>query len=125
MNHNWAKVKFVSPMKWSQPKCREDCYFCTTKILRVGNLKIDYAKVPSVKFPVRAHKSETSKHGDKRADYIDENCTVAKDSETDTSSYNDNSDSDFIAEKTAETFSQAVLNDLVKDLGLPNVTQNI
>ena len=90
-----------------------------TKITRVGNLKIDYDKVSSAEFPVSTHKLGTSKQNVENADSVDKDCTIAEDSETDRQSFNDDSDSDFIAKKTPETFTQAKLDDLVRGLGLP------
>jgi hypothetical protein len=125
-NTKTGPLKFMKPMIWSAPSCREDCYFCMTDIKgfkSTNKANISYANVSSVTKPVKiAVVNEIIATARMDVDHTrgEEEMKVDEISEEECES--DSEDDEYLpaGEKNApQTFNQEKLNDLIRNLGLP------
>lgn len=124
---NWCKgvkksLSFGIPMVWREPRNHvDDCYFCmvNTKGYNNKNKKeISYPNLPSALRPVPHDDSIPIPVPKDIADCMTESECSTEDDD-DTGSYvPDNTD-------IAQTFSQAELNDLIRDLDLPKISAEL
>ena len=119
---------FASPAQWREPLFDSDCYFCANDFKTVNTRRkanFVYKDVPSLTKPVlKGHSSNlgTSREVD---DELPDVSNTANSHESANASVLDTADSESSESKETESLdgsqkaSQAELNDLVRDLGLP------
>lgn len=102
-------LSFDEPAIWRVPLCHQtNCYFCLTEITQTGrHRKVNYANVDSFTKPIP--------HSEIVPLPV---CPKRKMIEEDVFEDNDENDLDFKPEKHPIQFSQAELNDLIRDLDL-------
>jgi len=116
-------IKYSSPAEWNKPLSKNDCFFCSNEVSKNFTTKnkhnIVYKTVSSVKAPIVSDKDR------KESDFEQMNIGDTEMMEVDIyeseSDYTDD-DTDFnVGSKKSDPIlvSQPVLNDLVRDLGLP------
>ena len=141
-------LRFCKPAEWSEPINKDDCYFCNTETYgyNMANMhKLIYANVKSVKKPINLAEFEMlsvepeventeneDSDGDKDENAENENSKENEDDNVENEKvdeHEDDNDEDEDSDeeetyssmdnKQPQTFTQAELNDLVRDLGLP------
>jgi len=130
-NKNRQSVKFSRPAIWGRPSSIEDCFYCCNIIRGYSNKnksKIVYHSVSSVIAPVSTSIDDkiTNDANDMRSFEIDANVMdidevidMEVESESDAVVETDSDTEDGTCPKKPRLISQAVLNDLVRSLGLP------
>lgn len=126
---NWSKglkksLSFGIPMIWREPRNHvDDCYFCMVNIsgYSTKNKKgIFYPNLPSALRPVAHDDSIPIPVRKNIADCMTETESSSEsDDDTDTDEYVP------VKAQIPETFSQAELNDLIRDLNLPKISAEI
>jgi len=128
---NKQNIRFSVPTIWKRPSSESDCFYCCNKIQGYNSKnksKIVYIKVSSVVAPVSAtvedsstcnsshmHPPETTADKMEVDELIDMEEESAFEMSDETDSYMD----DGPCSKKPKLISQAALNDLVRNLGLP------
>lgn len=112
---NSQTLPFSLPMVWREPVTHEDCYFCLCNVEGFNSTNkssISYPEVTSVTKPVAQKPSDRVQISREHLE-LSENENVGND---DTQS---DDSIDFDKEEGPQLFTQARLNDLVRDLMLP------
>lgn len=127
---NKHDIRFSAPTIWKRPSSADDCFYCCNKIQGYNSKtksKIVYITVSSVVAPVLAtiEDSSTSNashvHPETIADVmeVDEIMDMEVESASEMSDETDSDMDDRRSSKITKLISQVVLNDLVRNLGLP------
>jgi len=110
------------PAVWTQPLSEDECYFCANKIVGLNSStrqSHNYANVPTLKKPIKVGDQSIELAGpSKDLDLTPTPNCVTFTSNTESEESNSPSD-DTHASDSEEEITQAELNDLVRDLGLP------
>lgn len=120
---NRTPIKFIKPVIWSEPKSKEDCYFCMTNTrgFNSSNIhKIVYASVSSVTKPFMVPTKESNDDQESDISSLLSELEIDETSEVE-SKVADESDDEFLPagqqEKKKGCFDQKELNDLVRGAG--------